>query len=129
NRALDPLTGDVPSAHRRDAHILPRNPYPPPNSESEHLLLLNLLLVGGSSPGELGGKGLGRLHEALQELDSTLRKRVLESQFLPQGWDDDDPVRFLDARLRAVEEFLRARLGYGLTRPEPADPAGVLPGA
>lgn len=120
NGVLDPITGQPPAGVRADAHVLARDPSPPPDSESAHLLVLNLLQVEAGHVGRLNGAGLEGLHERLARLDGSRRDRVLASQLLPDLERGAGVDEFIDGRLARLEWFLRAQVGYGLARAEMA---------
>lgn len=117
NGARDPLSGEAPDGYRGAAHILPREESPPPDSESQHLLVLNLMLVDAHHVSRLNGIGLDGLVRSMKALDAEVRSGVIESQMLPQtirGAVD----AFLDGRLEQLDRFLRTQLDYGLSRTE-----------
>lgn len=113
NGALDPITGDAP-VHPRDAYVLPRDPRPEPDTESAHLLVLNLLLVDASSVGQLMGEGASTLRERIEELGDSIGRSVASSQMLPARLSDV-PDELIGGRLMKLDEFLEDRMGYGLT--------------
>jgi hypothetical protein len=123
NGALDPLTAEVPDGRQDAAHLLPRDPAPPPDTESSHLLVLNLLLVDATHVGRLNGIGLAGLRALLGNLEGPVRDRVLTSQFLPDITAVSTLDEFLDGRLARLDWFLKTHVGYGLARAEAPSPA------
>ncbi len=118
SRALDPITAQVPDGPQDAASIAPRDPSPPPDTESTHLLVLNLFLVDAAHVGRLSGIGVDGFKAQLAVLEPSVRERVLTSQFLP---DLDSVVsldELLDGRLARIEWFLKQHVGYGLSRAE-----------
>ena len=122
NGALDPLTAEADTSNQDAAHLLERDPFPPADTESAHLLVLNQLLVDAAHVGRVSGIGIDGLRRELHRLDPAARDRVLTSQFLPELTDELTLEEFLDGRLAHVDWFLKQRVGYGLTRAETPSP-------
>lgn len=114
NGARDLVTGDKAEEPRRDAHVLPRNASPAPDSESEHLRVLNLVMVDEASAQRINGGGLHNLRTVLDELNVATRAEVITSQLLPLSWDPDNARAFIEGRLQELERFLVEHVGYGL---------------
>jgi Protein of unknown function DUF262 len=116
NGALDVVSAEVPE-EPRDTFVLPKDPTPEPDSESPHLLVLNLVLADASNAGEIRGRGLNVLNELVESISpKDVQPRVRESQFLPESFSEVEG--FLEGRLGLLGEFLEARVGYGLTETE-----------
>jgi hypothetical protein len=114
--ARDPITGEALDAERAvPMHVLPRQLETPPGEESQHLRVLNLVLVSGSTNRRLAGKGIADLYDETDRLVGLEGQAVRESQLLPRDVAVPSAEAFLEARLHQLETFLRDRVGEGFS--------------
>ncbi len=121
NGALDPITRQRATADSEPAHILPRSEHPPPDQESPHLLVLNLLLVDRGTAPRLNGSGTTGLDAVLKDLAGPARDQIVTTQLLPDPRTCRSDEEFLDSRLARLDWFLQSKVGYGFTRAEAVD--------
>lgn len=124
--ARDPISGDTPDTEKTVAmHVLPRQPETSVGEESQHLRVLNLILVSTTTSRRLAGAGIDNLYSETNRLVGLEGEAVRESQFLPIDYAESSASEFLEARLDLLEAFLRGRVGQGFVDGPPSSSPGL----
>jgi hypothetical protein len=97
--------------------VLPRVQDPPRGNDSPHLLALGFILASRHVGRELKWSGVRQLREHLKGLSRARRDRLMKAQLLPTQLLTRtlSTERFVDARLKRLDDFLRQETGDRLS--------------